>query len=172
MIRTLIVTSFGLGKIRPAPGSWGSLPPCLIAASLLFLGADPIVNRIAQITIAIAASMACVALGAWAERKYKGKDPGVVVIDEVAGMAVSLIFLPTVLPTTTGELGSTASGFLIILAAFILFRIFDIIKVQPANLMQQFPAGWGILLDDLIAGVYVNLLLQVVLRILLPWLIS
>lgn len=174
MLRTLIVTSFGLGKLRPAPGSWGSLPPCIIAAILLYTNSPTYINTITQITILIAASIACIALGTWAEKKFQGKDPGVVVIDEVAGMALALLFLPTTLITSAndGSTTSTISGYLIILAAFILFRIFDIIKPQPANLMQQFPAGYGILLDDLVAGIYTNLILQIALRFALPTLIG
>ncbi|NOG55763.1 MAG: hypothetical protein HND57_15790 [Planctomycetes bacterium] len=53
-------------------------------------------------------------------------------------------------------------------AAFFLFRIFDIIKVPPANLMEQFPGGWGILLDDLLAGLYANIVLQLFLNLALP----
>ncbi len=179
MLRTLIVTSFGLGKLRPAPGSWGSLPPCILALLFLYFGAPEHFNLLTQIFLVVAASIACVVLGPWCEQKFGGKDPGVVVIDEVAGMALALLFLPVSLATTSGSesvgvLGGEAgmSSYLIILGAYVLFRIFDIIKPQPANLMQQFPAGWGILLDDLVAGVYVNLILQMVLRFALPALIG
>lgn len=119
----------------------------------------------------LSASIACVVLGKWAEQKFQGKDPGVVVLDEVAGMAVALLWLPMA-AITTGE--NTTSVYVAVImtiaAAFFLFRIFDIIKIPPANLMEQFPGGWGILLDDIVAGLYVNIILQVFLRFALPWL--
>lgn len=171
LLRILIVTVLGLGKIRPAPGSWGSLPPCVLAGLLLYYEVDSWVVQVVLGVVVLAASVGCVALGSWAEEHYHGKDPGVVVIDEVAGMGLALMFLPSVLPSSTGDGGSVLSGYLIILGAYILFRIFDIVKIQPANVMQQFPGGWGILLDDAVAGLYANLFLQIALRVVLPWLI-
>jgi len=171
LLRTLIVTVLGLGKIRPAPGSWGSLPPCILAAAFLYFHTPMWPAQLTLVLLITISSIACITLGPWAEKHYHGKDPGVVVIDEVAGMALALLYLPTTLPTATGEPGSAMSGYLIIISAYILFRIFDIVKIQPANMMQQFPAGWGILLDDLVAGIYANLFLQFAVRIALPWLI-
>jgi len=168
----LVVTVCGLGKLRPAPGSWGSLPPAIIAAILIAFEAPFWLTNTVLLAIAALSSIACVRLGSWAERRFHGKDPGVVVIDETAGMAAALLLLPRILPATSGLPASEATGYLIIAASFILFRIFDIIKAPPANLMQQFPAGWGILLDDLVAALYANLLLQIALRLVLPSLIG
>ena len=87
--------------------------------------------------------------GVWSSsivEKVWGKDPSKVVIDEVAGMAVSLLFLPV------------NAKYLI--AAFILFRFFDILKPLLIRKMEELPAGWGIMADDVLAGVYTNLLLQ------------
>lgn len=168
----MIVTVFGLGKLRPAPGSWGSLPPCVFVALALAFGLDFwIVNLVLALTV-IVSSIACVQLGTWAEKRYHGKDPGVVVIDETAGMALALMFLPQSLLTPDGSPAVWATGYLIVMAAYVLFRILDIIKIQPANLMQQFPAGWGILLDDIVAGLYTNIVLQVIVRWGLPALIG
>ncbi len=172
LIRFLIVTAFGLGKLKPAPGTWGSLPPCVLAAGFLFFDLNPWYTDIALASIVVVSCVLCIQLGPWAEKRFDGKDPGVVVIDEVAGMAIALLFLPHALANTSGLPAHQASGYLIIIGAFLLFRIFDIIKTPPANVMQQFPAGWGILLDDIVAGLYANIVLQCVVRLGLPLLIS
>lgn len=70
-------------------------------------------------------------------------DPSIVVIDEVVGMWVSLLFLPPTLPA--------------IVVAFIAFRAFDILKPPPAAQLEKIPGGWGIMLDDVVAGVYSNI---------------
>ncbi|UCE06879.1 MAG: phosphatidylglycerophosphatase A [bacterium] len=77
----------------------------------------------------------------------KGNDPGIIVIDEIIGMLIALIAIPK------------TTFFLI--AAFILFRIFDILKPYPAQRFEKLPAGWGIVFDDVIAGIYTNLFIQV-----------
>jgi phosphatidylglycerophosphatase A len=68
------------------------------------------------------------------------------VIDEVVGMFVSLLFLP--------------ATWLVVLAGFVAFRVFDIIKPWPADRFEQIPGGWGVMADDVMAGVYANLTLQ------------
>jgi phosphatidylglycerophosphatase A len=75
-----------------------------------------------------------------AERAPARKDPGAIVIDEVAGMALSVLLLPR----TAG----------VLLAAFVLFRVFDVVKPYPANALQRLRGGAGVMLDDLVAGVY------------------
>jgi phosphatidylglycerophosphatase A len=95
--------------------------------------------------------------GLFQGRGHRGPDPSSVVIDEVVGMWIALIFLPK----------SLVAG----CAAFILFRVLDIVKPQPARALERLPGGWGIMLDDVVAGVYTNLILQITfpaLRALLP----
>jgi len=168
VLKTLIITAGGLGKLRPAPGTWGSTPPCIIVFLLVLAGVDSWVWNTVLLGLLVYSCVGCVWLGRWAEKKYQGKDPGVVVIDEVAGMAIALLFID-LSPVETGHWLSGYIGAAVIIgAAFFLFRILDIIKAPPANLMEQFPAGWGILLDDLVSGIYVNILLQLFLRIALP----
>jgi phosphatidylglycerophosphatase A len=75
-----------------------------------------------------------------AVRALGRKDPGAIVIDEVAGMALSVLLLPR----TAG----------VLLAAFVLFRVFDVVKPYPANALQRLRGGAGVMLDDLVAGVY------------------
>lgn len=175
VVRMLIVTVGGLGRMRPAPGTWGSLPPCMAVLLLVLANVGTVYIQAALIALILLSGIACIALGRWAEHKFQTKDPGVMVVDEVAGMSVALLFIP-LQPLGTGATAGGAvdvhlgAAMLAIGAAFFLFRIFDIIKVPPANLMEQFPAGWGILLDDLLVGLYANLVLQVFLRLALPWL--
>ena len=81
--------------------------------------------------------------GSRAERIWRIKDPQPVVIDEIVGMWISLLLIP---PET-----------IYILAAFVLFRLFDVIKPFPARQAELLPGGWGIMLDDLFAGIYANI---------------
>ncbi len=77
-------------------------------------------------------------------------DPSHVVIDEVMGMAVSIAFLPWTFAT--------------IAAGFVLFRIFDITKPFPARRSEKLPGGWGIVMDDVVAGIYANIVLRLVMQ--------
>ena len=163
-----IVTTLGLGRLRPAPGTWGSLPPCVLAFGMLLAGASPQMINWTLLAIAVAGAWSCVALGGWVEEHTGVKDPGLVVVDETMGMAVALILVDL---TPLGRDSALAAA-VVLVAAFLLFRIFDIIKIPPANLMQQFPRGWGIVLDDLVAGIAANVFLQVVLALVLPLLIG
>ena len=96
-------------------------------------------------TLALLVTLAIVTLvGIWAgsrvERAIDAKDPGIIVIDEVAGMLVSVLFLPRTIP--------------VLVTAFLLFRLFDIWKPFPARQLQEMHGGAGVMLDDLIAGAY------------------
>ena len=91
--------------------------------------------------------------GIWAadvvEKAWKREDPGQVNWDEVAGMMVSLIAMP--------------KHWIVFVAAFILFRIFDVIKPWPVNRLERLHGGLGIMADDIMAGIYSNLVLQIIL---------
>ncbi len=80
--------------------------------------------------------------------KAHGHDPSVVTIDEFVGMWLSVLFLP--------------STYLTFILAFFLFRILDIIKPWPARVFDRMNGGWGIMLDDVVAGIYTNIILQIV----------
>jgi len=84
------------------------------------------------------------------ERCY-GDDPPIVVIDEVVGMWITLLLLP--------------KSIIISVAGFVLFRIFDIIKPPPARNLEALKNGWGIMLDDVMAGIYGNLVLQLLVKL-------
>ena len=84
------------------------------------------------------------------EKKF-GEDPQIVVIDEIVGMWISLLLLP--------------KNFLLALLAFVFFRIYDIIKPPPARNMEHLRNGWGIMLDDVVAGIYANITMRIFLLI-------
>ena len=79
---------------------------------------------------------------------FWGKDSSKVVIDEVAGMCISLMYIPFLIKY--------------ILVAFVLFRFFDIVKPLLIRRLEKWPGGWGVMADDLLAGIYSNLLMQVI----------
>ena len=137
--------SFGYVGFAPvAPGTVGA------AAAIPFF---ILLRRAGSAWLEVAVCAAIVVAGAWSARLTEQalgvEDPGPVVIDEVVGMLVSLLFLPGTWP--------------VILAAFIAFRVFDIVKPWPAGRLEHVPAGWGVMADDVMAGVYANLAVQVLL---------
>ena len=147
-----IVTLGGVGYL-PASGTFASLLTCLLLWLALAWG-----GKIEQTIVAIAGlvlfSALNIALAPWAIREF-GDKTGKFVLDEAAGICLSILFLPA---RTGWETGINLA------AAFLAFRIFDITKPPPARQLESLPEGWGILLDDLAAAVYANLVCQVVLR--------
>lgn len=142
-----LASGAGSGYIPFAPGTWGSAVGLLVYWLLLRLPQWPL-----AVTVAAVVFLSCWIAGL-AEELLAAKDPQVIVIDEVAGMLVALMFLP-------------ASG-RVVLAAFVLFRLFDIWKPFPARWIQEnLPGGWGVVGDDVMAGIYANLVLQIVLRVI------
>jgi phosphatidylglycerophosphatase A len=99
-----------------------------------------------------------VAWGEWAVEYFRDNDPKQFVLDEFAGQWVALLVLPASLTAETWAFVLVAGG------QFVLFRIFDIIKPPPARQAERLPAGWGILTDDLFAGLYANLVGQLLWR--------
>jgi phosphatidylglycerophosphatase A len=103
-------------------------------------------------TLALLVTLAVVTLvGIWAgsrvEMVIDAKDPGIIVIDEVAGMLASVLFVPRTIP--------------VLVTAFLLFRLFDIWKPFPARQLQEVHGGLGVMLDDLIAGAYTLALIAI-----------
>jgi phosphatidylglycerophosphatase A len=141
----VIATAGGAGYSPVAPGTAGTL----VAAVLLWL--VPLSTG-----ALLAATALVIAVGIWAgarvERAAGRKDPGVVVIDEVAGMMISVLAVPRTVP--------------VLVAAFVLFRVFDVVKPPPAHRLQALPGGLGIMVDDLIAGAYALLVIVVARQLL------
>lgn len=138
-----------------APGTWGSLPPVIIFALLWQFGFSILAISIVMVALALAASVCCVKFAPAAIAETGKNDPGEVVVDEVAGQAVTflaVLFISFKTTTTGGTCAIAALGFL-------LFRLFDISKPFPIHRIEKLPAGWGILADDLLAGLYAGIAL-------------
>lgn len=142
----VIATGFYSGYLPKAPGTWGSLVGLLLFFLLHTLSLP--------VYLAIVAGLFLVGSFAAgeAEKIMDHKDPGLVVIDEIVGMLITMIGVPaTPLAMALG---------------FILFRIFDIAKPFPINLVdQRLHGGVGIMLDDVIAGIYSLVILHVLIRV-------
>ncbi|MDH3769117.1 MAG: phosphatidylglycerophosphatase A, partial [Gammaproteobacteria bacterium] len=145
--RTLALSVCGLGFLRPAPGTWGSVPPVAIVAVFVWLGVSTWLLVDVALVLFVAASIACVVFGAYAEKRFGRKDAAEVVADETAGVCVPVIVAVLVLSDTPDRYVGLAG-------AFVLFRLFDIAKPWPMRRLEQLPAGWGVLVDDLVAGIY------------------
>ena len=159
-VRLLLLTGLGTGYLPIAPGTWGSAGACLVFLAVAFAaGGRQICLTGTMLILAAAAALLCGILGRWAEADFGRKDPGQVTLDEWAGQAIALCWLP---------LGAGPWGWIIAAGAgFVAFRFFDIIKPPPIRQLERLPGGWGIVADDLLAGVYANLVLQLILRSIL-----
>jgi phosphatidylglycerophosphatase A len=142
----LIATGLGIGYIRKGSGTVAAAV-CALVWYLTQAGGYP-----ALVSYALTAMI--VVVGVWSSgnvERYWGKDSNYVVIDEIAGMSISLLFLPVTVP--------------VVLAAFILFRFFDIVKPLYIRRAEQLPGGWGVMADDVAAGIYSNVLVQIAVRL-------
>ncbi len=160
-MRKVLVSAGGLGYLPIAPGTWGSLAGVGIFL-LAGLSAWPLVTALICLAGVLLFSILNVALGPWACSHYASKDPSPVVIDEVAGYLLAVLFLPI----------DGVNLYYSAACAFIVFRIFDIIKPAPARRLERLPGGWGILADDLMCGLYANLLCQCLMRAVVPVLLG
>ena len=138
----LFVATCGyLGYVPIAPGTFGS------AAGLLLFAA---VRWSASTTLELAVIVFLLTIGVWsasvAERHFGAVDPGPVVLDEVAGMLITLALIPV---NVTGAI-----------VGFFLFRALDVIKPWPANRMEALPGGLGVMADDAMAAVYGNVIMR------------
>jgi phosphatidylglycerophosphatase A len=132
-------TGFGSGYFPVFPGTVGSAVGVGVFFLLRLISLSPVLFFVNTVTISI--------LGVWVswkvEEYLEQKDPRIIVIDEIAGQLVTLslfFFVP-------------ASGYYII-AGFVIFRIFDIFKPFPIRRLERIPYGWGVVFDDLMAGIY------------------
>jgi phosphatidylglycerophosphatase A len=139
-----VATAGGTGYIPFAPGTFGSLIGLAVWA---VIPGTPAAQAAAIVVV--------FAVGAWsgtiAEQHFKRTDPSPVVIDEVMGMLITLFLNPV------GWMGA--------IAAFLLFRLFDVIKPYPANRLELLHGGIGVMADDGMAAIYANLALRVMLAI-------
>ena len=145
---TVVATFFGVGFLRPGPGTWGSL-----ATTLLWWLLASHLPHVLHLTVLGCLIVLVTAVGIPAAtleaRRCGRKDPSHVVIDEVAGQLLTLLACPLQWKP--------------LLAGFILFRGFDILKPPPIRRLEGLPEGYGIVIDDLAAGAYGLIVLQLLL---------
>ncbi|MGH9797562.1 MAG: phosphatidylglycerophosphatase A family protein [Candidatus Polarisedimenticolia bacterium] len=145
-----LATLFGAGRAAVAPGTVGTL-----AALPFAVAAGHFLPAWAYALVTVLLSGAAIWSAGVAARALRRHDPQPVVIDEAAGIFVTLLWVPPAPFTVFG--------------GFLLFRVFDVLKPPPARGAERLAGGWGIVTDDLIAGAYANLALQIALYVrLLP----
>ena len=140
-------TGFGVGNVRWAPGTLGTLVGLPLCYGLTQL----------PLPVALACILAFIVCAIWiadiAEHELGRKDPGCIVIDEIAGLMVTLVGLPWNATTVVG--------------GFLVFRIFDILKPFPIRqLERRFKGGVGIVIDDVVAGIIGSITLRIILKLI------
>ena len=147
----MVATCGGVGYVPWAPGTFGS------AVGLVLLWG---VRSNPSVLLELAVLAVVVVAGVWsasiAERQAGRVDPGIVVIDEVAGMLMTLAFIPLTITT--------------VIVGFLVFRALDVFKPWPAGRAEQWPGGFGIMSDDLIVGLYGNLATRGLVSVASGWL--
>jgi len=145
----LVSTFFGIGRMRPGPGTWGSAATVLLWAMIAYLSPSSLRTPIAIVLVLVTILLGIPAATQTA-RATGSKDPQFVVIDEVAGQLITLIAIPL--------------SWKAFLAGFVLFRVFDILKPPPVRQLERLPEGSGIVMDDVAAGIYAFLMIHILLH--------
>jgi len=151
-LAVLLATGLGLGRLPVAPATWASA-----ATALLLLAALPRLGSPAFLALTLGVTLLALLVCGPAE-KTLGHDAHPIVLDEVAGMMVTMCGVPAI-----GH-GQPTYG-VALLAGFVLFRIFDIWKPWPVGQAQALPGAYGVVTDDVLAGIYSNLVLQLLARV-------
>ena len=145
----IVATFFGVGRLKPGPGTWGSVAAVLVWAAISWQIAPP-ARPWATLGAAILVTLAGIPAATRIVGATGVKDPQCVVIDEVAGQLVALIAVPLAWKS--------------FLAGLILFRVFDILKPPPIRRLERLPEGTGIVVDDLGAGLYALAIMHLLLH--------
>lgn len=140
VLAIFLATGFGSGYSPFAPGTAGTL--VAVPLAVLFMPA----GFVAQALVVAAVCAVAIWSAGVAAPTFGLKDPGQIVIDEIAGFFVTVAFLPADWPTLA--------------VGFVLFRVLDIVKPAPCRWAETLPGGLGIVADDLLAGVYANLVIR------------
>ena len=148
-----IATACGIGLIPFAPGTFGSVPGLLIGVLARRLGGGG-----GELAAIAALTLAGIWASGVAERHYGRNDPGMVVIDEVAGMMVTIALLPL------SPIG--------LVVAFLVFRACDIVKPYPADRFERLPGGLGVMGDDLMAGLWAHVIVRTLAWLLPHWMLT
>ena len=161
-VLALALATCGVGYLPLAPGTWGSAVGVglyLIFQALMprayalmeARGLDATALYLLRTSLLLIIICVVTAVGIWAatraERLMGRKDPGAVVVDEVAGQLIAYVFIPTV------------AGVWIIITGFVLFRLFDMWKPYPVRRLEALESGLGIMGDDVLAGIYAAIVL-------------
>lgn len=159
-LAVFVATGGGAGMVPFGPGTWGSIVGLLIAYGLTDVFADNVIwlqNSIILVSVFLAA------IGIWAgsraETIFQQKDAGQVVIDEVCGQVMSFAFIAPFV----AQLGQRWRWWMI--AGFAFFRLFDIFKPYPINRLQDLHGGFGVMMDDVLAGIYAAALLSLLMTL-------
>ncbi len=147
-LNRLIASGLGIGLLPKAPGTWGAL-----LAVFLFLTLGRL-SFFFQLLVVVCISTIGIYSAGKVAKDLGQEDPQLVVIDEIAGQLLALIGFP--------------QRPLILLTAFLIFRLLDIIKPPPIRCVERLPGGLGIMADDLVAGLLTKLILYIFSPILLP----
>lgn len=139
------------GYFPIAPGTVGSAAGLLFYALVWWIG-----SPVLEVGMIVGLFLVGIWAGTTAERYFGGVDPGPIVLDEVVGMLITLAFIPNL-------------GWSGVLAGFVVFRIFDVIKPFPARRFEQMHGGLGVMADDAMAAVYANLSLRALLWLVPAW---
>ncbi|MGH9838447.1 MAG: phosphatidylglycerophosphatase A family protein [Blastocatellia bacterium] len=157
-IAVLLATGSGVGFIPFGPGTFGSMVGLLIVYGLISIFSLDVV--LLQNSLMLT-SLILAGIGIWAsarsERCFDRKDAGQIVIDEVCGQVISFVFIAPYLL----RLGPQWRWWMI--AGFVLFRLFDIFKPYPINRLQSLEGGLGVMMDDVVAGIYAAVILSLLL---------
>jgi phosphatidylglycerophosphatase A len=145
----LVATFIGAGRLPAAPGTWGSAATVLLWW-VLTRWLPPAWQPEGAAALAALAIIIGIPAATRVARELRRKDPGCVVIDEVAGQLITLIAVPVSWKT--------------LFAGFILFRAFDTTKPPPVRQLERLPEGTGIVVDDVGAGIYALIVMQILLH--------
>jgi len=144
-----------------APGSWGSLPPAIVFGLLMYAGAPGATTAVMAVMLVVGC-VACVLYSPASIAAKGDDDPGEVVMDEFAAQALTFLILPLLVPRgLSGWESFVLAGF-----GYFAFRVVDIVKPWPIGELERLPAGWGILADDLAAGICSAIFVFVAMKLL------
>ncbi len=158
--KRFLTASLGLGWLPLAPGSWGSLGPTAVFAVMGYFALPESATLAAMGALLVLGSVGAVVLSPHTIEVTGQEDPDEVVLDEVAGQPLCFMTMPlwpAGVFTPMGMLAAAGAG-------FFFFRLFDTLKPWPCKKLEELPKGWGILADDLVAGIYAAIVLVVAIR--------
>lgn len=157
-LAVLIATGFGVGLSPVAPGTFGSLLGLGLAYLLIAnLSFEILLLQNALLLVGLLVTLLGIWAGTRAERIFERKDASQIVIDEVAGQLIAFSFVAPYSARLEGR------WWWALIVAFALFRLFDIFKPYPINKLQDLTGGFGVMMDDVLAGIYAALGLSFIL---------